>query len=218
MAGFRSRIRHFRAPVVVTVTLGAMPGCSGKTLDDDGVEKLRTSCPTTAPSEGAGCDYAGPPCEYDVCMTHPTKAATCSKGAWRVAITSCNPPPPNTSCPDDVPQQQSYCDYQGPPCDYGDCYGSPTHRATCDGNQWKIAESSCNPPPPPVTVCPVEKPISGAYCNYAGPACEYDHCGLATTRATCDAATWTVSHSTCNPPPPENSDAGQTRDGAADGN
>jgi hypothetical protein len=158
MAGFRSRIRHFRAPVVVTVALGAVPGCSGDTL---GLEK---SCPATAPSEGASCNYSGPACNYDPCASYPTKTATCKDGRWRVSITSCNPPPPE------------------------------------------------------VTVCPVEQPVSGAYCNYSGPACEYDLCaGVATTTATCDAAAWTVIHATCNPPPPEDPDASSTTDAAAGG-
>jgi hypothetical protein len=145
MARLGSRIRHFRAPVVITVALGAMPGCGGKAGGDaEGNTKQLTTCPADPPAEGAVCDYRGPACEYQGCGA---KTATCRDGAWRVYEMSCNPPPPNR-CPEQVPEHGAPCDYQGPACDYGDCYGNPTHRATCAGNTWNIAQATCNPPAP----------------------------------------------------------------------
>jgi hypothetical protein len=219
MANLRSRIRHLRAPVVVTIALGAVAGCSGKTVG--GNRGNPASCPSDVPAAGADCDHDGPACKYGDCYGDPTETATCESGAWAVSITTCNPPPPDVppvkppaqkpsppdpdaTCPLEVPQPGTPCSFgDGGGCRYGS--GCSPQIATCWSRVWEVAPapSDCNPPPPPVKVCPTDKPVSGGYCNYEGPACEYDDCGsLPSTRATCANWVWTVITATCNPPPP----------------
>jgi len=230
MAAFRSRIRHFRAPVVVTLALGAMPACSGKTAgqgdgddttetagqadggdttetagqSDGGDTTATSSCPAAAPISGSDCDYAGPPCDYDYCGTIPTRVAVCNDGAWAVSLTSCNPPPPPlATCPAEMPQPGTYCDYVGPACGYGatSC-GFPLQEAICVDSVWLITATPCNPPPP-TTVCPGVKPVPGTACDYVGPSCGYDPCsGSPVTIASCLNGLWDVAMGSCNPPPP----------------
>lgn len=76
------------------------------------------------------------------------------------------------------------------------------------GGQYELGGATAaagggNPPYPPVdTVCPPVPPGGGS-CNYVGPPCGYYDCyGRPATAAACVNGVWSVSTSSCNPPPP----------------
>jgi len=106
-----------------------------------------------------------------------------------------NPPSVTTVCPTAQPGQGMYCDYSGAPCLYNGC-GSTT--ATCTNNLWELSYGSCNPPPPVETTCPPVEPSGGAYCNYQGPPCAYEHgdtidggdCNASVTYVQCEGYGW----------------------------
>lgn len=163
------------------------------------------ACPTETPREGAACDAALDPasCNYgwSDCTRGPQVTALCQGGAWRIALSTCNPPAP--TCPTAAPQSGTSCGLlPGTQCTYGDCYGSPTTFARCEQGTWQVAEASCNPPPP---VCPLTAPADGDPCGYplGAPACTYGNCnGTPTTYARCESGRWNVATASCNPPVP----------------
>lgn len=110
-------------------------------------------------------------------------------------------------CPVTPPTQGTGCSPATTPdhCDYGTvpgCPGLPATTAFCDNDTltWRLAPSSCNPPPVPR--CPESVPTSGTYC--AGTIrCPYNDCaGVPTTLATCTNQRWELEFTSCNPPPP----------------
>lgn len=117
------------------------------------------------------------------------------------------PPPPQTTCPDAMPAANTYCNYEGPSCGYGPlCGTSPTQSASCVNHTWITSASSCNPPAPVTTTCPVQAPASGSYCNYSGPACQYLGCTgspcMCVRDATCVGYQWAVqAYDDCVVPP-----------------
>lgn len=162
------------------------------------------SCPAAQPAEGAACDPAFDPasCNYgwSECARGPSVTALCEGNAWRLAVATCNPPPP--TCPAQAPQRGTSCVLlPGTQCTYGDCYGSPTTWARCESGTWQVAEASCNPPPP---VCPAEAPRNGDPCGLptVPSACTWGDCeGAPTTFARCVAGRWYVETRTCDTPP-----------------
>jgi hypothetical protein len=180
-----------------------------------------TVCPAAFPTLGSGCSYTGPACTYGDCSGSPTQSASCVSGVWEGWTTSCNPPPPppppDTVCPSDTPISGTYCNYVGPDCTYGDCYGEATEYARCTGNAWTVTTASCNPPPPD---CPLDLPQNGAACSTSG-MCPYpwNSCGTL-VYATCDGDTWQVDLGGCDPYPdagPSDRDAAAPLPAAADG-
>lgn len=183
MARKRSRIDGLRAPFVVTIA--AATGACGGSVSDTGHEVSVNPpgvqpCPTVLPEEGDACSVPpGLRCTFGGGPCQKLDYGECVGGRWTltpgVPTTSCNPPPsPETTCPETEPGRGTYCNYQGPTCDYGPlCFGSFVHSAACENNLWYVRDWSCNPPPPPVTTCPATEPTPGDYCNYQGPACHY---------------------------------------------
>lgn len=133
-------------------------------------------------------------------------AAVLDAGCGANVVTG-NPPPTTESCPASLPQQGAACDPASVPdhCGYGStpgCAGLPQHTAFCDAdtNAWRVIPSSCNPPP--VQTCPQTAPTDGTFC-YSDIRCTYGDCdGRPTTEASCSGNRWSVTTSTCNPPPP----------------
>ncbi len=103
-------------------------------------------CPTEQPVADTACEPGVPSCEYGDCYGEPTTTAQCVDGTWKVAIQTCNPPPPE--CPTDAPTEEAACEVLGQKCSYGDCDGAPTLEAECTEDGWSVAERSCNPPTP----------------------------------------------------------------------
>jgi hypothetical protein len=92
---------------------------------------------------GVTCAYHQNECDEAHGYKSPITLA-CTNGAWEpVGGGSCNPPAP--ICPTATPQGGTPC-YGDLKCPYGDCYGSPTTVATCNGTTWQVIGSSCNPP------------------------------------------------------------------------
>lgn len=161
-------------------------------------------CPTEAPAQGASCDLGRNPasCSYgwSECIRGPAVTAFCEGAAWRLAVATCNPPAP--TCPASAPQTGGACVLPaGTECTYGDCGGSPTTYARCDGGTWQVAEASCNPPPP---TCPANVPSEGEPCALPSdaPACTWGSCDadfIAIAR--CVAGRWQHLEAGCERPP-----------------
>lgn len=166
------------------------------------------ACPAVQPTNGAACNGALDPasCSYgwSDCLRGPESTAVCESGAWRIAVSTCNPPAP--TCPAVAPVSGDACVLPSPTeCTYGDCAGSPTIFARCEGGRWSVAQSSCNPPPPPPPVCPAAPPTPEAPCALPNghDACGYGDCyGTPTDTAQCVDGRWRLTSLGCNPPPP----------------
>ncbi len=109
-----------------------------------------------------------------------------------------------SGCPAEVPPYQGACAQPGLECTYPNDYCPPTTVA-CEGGVWQTLDSAtCNPPPPE---CPPEIPAQGSPCPVIGESCFYptnDPCSTIEDSAYCgEDGTWSLSFSTCNPPPPE---------------
>jgi hypothetical protein len=77
----------------------------------------------------------------------------------------------------------------------------------CVNGQWVSEVAGCNPPPPPITVCPSVEPEVDASCaGYAGNLrCEYEFCGGVLPTRICNSSTgrWAeLAPGICNPPAP----------------
>lgn len=124
--------------------------------------------------------------------------------------------PPFVECPDEQPVAGTSCGNILAACDYveapDECGNQAGTRWTCEESAW-VGESlfdgpsSCNPPFP---TCPDEMPESGDSCSEEhelyGDPCPYTvdiGCGPQEEIATCEDGEWSVSFTTCNPPPPD---------------
>ena len=110
-------------------------------------------CPPLEPTAGAACNApSASTCTYhanECDAAHNYQAArsyVCVGNKWQNAPGSiCNPPAPQ--CPADVPKAGTAC-YGSLKCDYGNCYGTPTTEAICNGGVWQMMITTCNPPAP----------------------------------------------------------------------
>jgi hypothetical protein len=162
-----------------------------------------SECPDEAPSEGSSCQgfVSGLTCDTpeDDCVD-----IRCSEdGAWELVANSCNPPPPSTECPGDLPAAGSSCAGFQPGLV---CGGSDD---SCDGvrcsetSKWQLVASFCNPPPPS-TECPDEIPSAKTSCAgyQEGLICPETTCPP-TDHVSCGKnGTWEPLAISCNPPPP----------------
>ncbi|MEZ4394931.1 MAG: hypothetical protein R3A48_27970 [Polyangiales bacterium] len=163
----------------------------------------RRACPPSRPAQGDACDVALDPqtCNYgwSDCLRGPEVTAICEANTWRLAVATCNPPPP--TCPATAPTTGASCALpSSTPCNYGDCNGSPTTFARCEAGVWIVAEASCNPPPP---ACPAEAPAPSSPCALPEgfPSCSYGSCGVSPTlAASCVGGQWRVTEQPCSPP------------------
>jgi hypothetical protein len=163
------------------------------------------ACPAAQPSDGARCDASLDPasCNYgwSDCLRGPAVNVRCEGGAWRAAVSTCNPPAP--ACPPSAPATDDPC-VGALSCNYGDCAGAPTTYARCESGRWQVAESSCNPPPP-MTACPPTAPLPGAPCAIpnGGPVCTFGSCadGGSFPTALCLDGRWALQTVTCEPTP-----------------
>jgi hypothetical protein len=127
-------------------------GTGGGTVISNPPQFPSTVCPAVLPVANTYCYYVGPACAYGDCYGYPVNMAQCQGQVWELSISSCNPPqpPPERTCPASAPIQGSYCNYQGPECEY--TYGGcpyPDTRAVCNAYQWSvILAPPCNPPAP----------------------------------------------------------------------
>jgi hypothetical protein len=182
MARHRSRIDGLKLPFVVTVAIAA-GGCGGTVTGSQG------SNDGTGAGAGTGGLGTG---------AGPSTGGMSTSGGFKGMGGIVNPPPPpQTTCPDATPSPGTYCNYEGPACGYGPLCGSfPTQSASCVDHTWSMSISSCNPPAPMTTTCPVQAPASGSYCNYSGPPCVYPECTgspcMCIRDATCVGYQWTV--------------------------
>lgn len=182
--------------------------------------ELSSECPTELPAAGVTCSgyELGLNCIYDdpACASGGGTSITCVNGDWQANPISCNPPPPvMDNCPADKPQVDTSCAaYQpGVECEY-DTDTSCPNSYRCTDAEWESTTLPCNPPPP-LTECPTDIPVSGDSCEdyQVGLECGEANCdgGVA---ARCDAnGTWlTFDVIGCNPPDwgpdPEPGDAG----------
>jgi hypothetical protein len=112
-------------------------------------------CPEVA-YEGAPCKPGFGECRYpDMCPAIPKDAPIyvswgCFDGKLVRRATT---PDYVVACPATAPRDGDPClcaSHYAAPCTYGDCGGTPTTTAQCDGktNTWSVSTLSCNPPPP----------------------------------------------------------------------
>jgi hypothetical protein len=165
--------------------------------------KVPGVCPAQEPARGSACDVdPEAACEYGpLCGPHLTRRAQCVQGAWQVAVSSCNPPPP--SCPTAEPSEGAGCQQGWAPapkrCSYGSCDagGAAAVAFECSGSSWTVVER-CG-----IAACPSQTPSVGGACNYTGGACGYGNCaGAPTIYASCTQGAWSLQQVSCNPPPP----------------
>jgi hypothetical protein len=160
------------------------------------------SCPEAPPAQGAGCADLTLDCGYDPCTNERgVIGARCVDHAWQVDEDySCNPPPPEPECPEELPELGAPCDEAGMSCNYGDGH----YEAECsDQLIWEVrciqdAEECVLPG----KQCPVEPPTQGESCTHTGPSCGYYDCeGTPSLTADCVNGSWSLSEVSCNPPP-----------------
>lgn len=86
-------------------------------------------------------------------------------------------------CPSSVPTEAGGCTREGVVCEYGDDPRVQCRTfATCTAARWSLAVPSCDPLP--AAACPASREaadgqacgVEGAFCAYAGLACECTNC------------------------------------------
>jgi hypothetical protein len=148
------------------------------------------ACPADAPAQGAACSLDGLACEYGLdvrtsCRTH----ATCTGGAWQVAIAGCPPlpGPGQAGCPAQ-PDAQGTCASDGLVCDLGG--GAVCACGACLGPcstepRWVCAS------PPTTPGCPSVAPALGSACDADALVCVYGVCGTSTSAGRrCASGRW----------------------------
>jgi hypothetical protein len=118
-----------------------------------------------------------------------------------------NPPPPQGSCPESMPDSGAPCGSPGQSCAYQQsdaCGNTLSYEATCaSGMTWDVVATSaagCNPPPPPVDSCPLAEPSVGEYCNVIdSKICEYPT-ACCFSDFQCSNGAWQSTPALCNPP------------------
>jgi hypothetical protein len=131
--------------------------CEGGTWQQRGGSSCNPPpvCPAV-PYEGAPCTPGFGDCSYpDKCEARPPDAPAYVH--WACLGDRLGSRETTTDyvvkCPAVAPKNGDPCNCAGHypgPCSYGDCYGTPTIRASCDERTmtWSVGETSCNPPPP----------------------------------------------------------------------
>ncbi len=169
----RALKRSKQAPFVVTIALAAAASACGGNVDGG-------AAGATGGSSGFGGSGGG----------------------------TVNPPPPSL-CPEQQPTSGDPCASVGAQCPYpgyvNECNQQIDYLASCGPDlKWTIGTTgvgaSCNPPPPPVDVCPQLEPVVGQWCNvveskycsYPGMCCGADY--------QCVGSTWQQVPISCNPP------------------
>ncbi len=169
---------------------GGTPSDSG-TPSDVGADAGGTAgpCGSAVPADGAPCAREGLVCEYGSDPRRECRTtATCTGGAFRVAVPGC-PPPPSETCPAtrEAAARQP-CTNLGAVCAYGDlachCTDCPRGAPLCGPGSpvW-----DCDVPNPD-PACPPAMPALGAGCPTEGQTCVYQ-CGDAGGRA-CTGGVW----------------------------
>ena len=180
-----------RAPFVVTLAVAAAAaGCGGEALsEDDG----------SGGSSGVSGSGAGGSGGSSGSSSGGVGGGSGGTGGGSGGVGG-NPPIPE--CPTDPPARGSSCALLGMTCHYGCEFGNDI-TATCDGGDWRVGITSCNPPPPPA--CPTEEPMWGQSCSEPGQVCTYGDPGACCGPAEwhCEGGQWENWTGTCNPPPPE---------------
>lgn len=148
-------------------------------------------CPVQQPGYGAACSNTGLTCEYGAdlrpgCRTH----ATCTNGAWQIAIAGCKPlpGPGQAGCPSTFPVT-GVCSSEGLVCDMGQ--GAVCACGSCVGGlcstmpHWGCASAPSTPG------CPGVAPAVGTTCSQAGLDCLYGLCGTPTSAGRrCTGGAW----------------------------
>jgi hypothetical protein len=115
---------------------------------------------------------------------------------------SINPPPPR--CPYKAPERDSSCFPNNLQCTWEIGAGCTAQYGTCRDGKWDLTNVICNPPPPPVTNCPAERPADRSACDSPGATCTYElGAGCPTVIASCEGGQWSAPIPSCNPPPPQ---------------
>src|SRR5690606_32671441 len=107
-------------------------------------------CPQEMPTNGVECsDYEDElKCNYAVDTSCP-REFSCVDGSWTDNSPTCNPPPPLTECPTELPELGTSCaEYQiGLDCSEPSCDGGVG--VTCGrSREWEATFIACNPPGP----------------------------------------------------------------------
>lgn len=181
-------------------------------------------CPQAAPAQGETCGEHEPglECVYGDDSSCPQEFI-CNDGAWDDVSSTCNPPPPESECPEQRPRPGDSCEgYElGLECE------SAVNQSSCPEpsvvfcgsyGEWEGQPLSCNPPPPePLTDCPIELPAPGDSCyGYeVWLTCGADASCDGGLSSICNAGgVWEADIVFCNPPAVIGSEAGV--DAAAD--
>lgn len=119
-------------------------------------------CPKAPPEQASPCDRYEPDlvCVYDISSCPDSLA--CSGGKWTKVEVACNPPPPESECPDVDPKVGASCSsyVEGLTC--GECETA----VRCVNGSWVEDAETCSTPEPPET-CPEEE--SEVACNPPPP-------------------------------------------------
>lgn len=107
-----------------------------------------TGCPEVIPTHGTACtpEQVGLSCGNDGPCVGQQYAICGTDLLWRGSNFSCNPPPPEYSCPDYAPPVGSGCSEPGYTCREATCSGDPGIVCGIDGT-WQEVFLACNPPP-----------------------------------------------------------------------
>ena len=171
-------------------------------------------CPQAAPAQGETCGEYEPglECVYGDDSSCP-REFICNDGAWEDVSPTCNPPPPESECPEQRPRPGDSCEgYElGLECD------SAVNQSSCpeasvvfcgSSGEWEGQPLSCNPPPPEPE-CPQIAPNMSEGCEEYEPGseCGYED-GSCWLQFMCNDGAWQDVSPTCNPPAAVESDAG----------
>lgn len=168
--------------------------CATSSTTDGGADAGPPPCPATMPADGASCAREGLVCEYGSdprvsCRT----TATCTGGAFRLAVAGCPPPPVDTCPPTRADAAGQTCAVMDAYCTYGDlfchCTDCPRGAPLCGPMtmlRWDCDVPNADPQ------CPEAMPARGSVCAVEGKRCVYS-CGPGNAR-TCTAGVWVESN------------------------
>jgi hypothetical protein len=162
----------------------AISGCATVTEQaetcDFGDPGCEQACPNAAPLAGMPCNQDGQNCSWGDSCTSEEAWGNCDGTSWQISGGgTCNPPPPDPTCPPELPLDGNNCDswagtYQCDGYPEPSCGGEVS--AICDAatGQWSVPQTNCNPPPLDLCLDQIDAASCAGigFCAWLEPGCD----------------------------------------------